>query len=235
MLTLGVPAPIRDLGLAPALESAREQVRVAGGVPLEPVTVHVDVPRWFGTNESVPHLPALAEAVRLRRKTNFTYNDKRRRGLAPLGLVNKAGAWYAVVTGSTAPFVLRVARIQSLQLLSDQFDRPDSFDLVAFWEGWTREFERSRPHVEVLICASPDAVEALPEVLGEHVVPLVANAPADETGCRTITRSFEHEAAAVARLAGFADEIEVLAPDSVRERLVATALAIIAKYDAIEN
>src|SRR5262245_40440944 len=51
LLTLGIPAPIRELGLAPALESARDRVRVAGGVPAEPVTVHVDVPRWFGSHE----------------------------------------------------------------------------------------------------------------------------------------------------------------------------------------
>ncbi len=234
LLTLGLPAPIRDLGLGPVFESAREQVRVAGGMPLEPLTVHVDAPRWFGTNASVPHLPAVAEAVRLRRKVDLTYNDNRRRGVAPLGLVNKAGEWYAVVVGSTSPFVLRVARIQAVAMLGEQFDRP-AFDLVDFWERWKTEFERSRSRVEVLTRASPDAVEAMPEVFGEHVVPLIADAAADDNGWRTIPLTFEHEAAAVARLAGFADQIEILAPDSVRERLVATARAIIAKYHDTEK
>ncbi len=232
LLTLGIPAPIRDLGLASTLESAQEHVRVAAGTPEEPVTVHVDLPRWFGTAEAVPHLPAVAEAVRLRRKVDLTYNDKRRPGLAPLGLVNKAGTWYAIVTNRSSPFVIRVGRIDTLQLLGDQFDRPESFDLVAFWERWSTEFEKSRPRIEVLTRASPSAMDAMPEVFGDHALQLIANAPTDDTGWRTIPLTFEHDAAAVARLAGFADQIEVLAPDSVRERLIVTARAILARYNA---
>lgn len=230
LLALGVPQPLRELGLGPSVESARQRVRDAGGLPVEPVTVHVDVPRWFGTNEPVPHLPALAEAVRLRRRLNLTYNDKRQRGVAPLGLVNKAGAWYAVVINTASPYVLRAARIESIELLADKFDRPESFDLVAFWNDWCIEFERSRPRIEVLVRASPDALDAMPQVFGARIVPVIASAAADQAGWRTIPLTFEHEAAAVARLAGFADEIQVLSPDSLRERLVATARAIIAKY-----
>ena len=231
LLTLGVPEPLRDLGLGSSLDSALQQVRVAGGIAAEPVTVHIDVPRWFGTNQPVPHLPALAEAVRLKRRVTVTYNRKRRDRLAPLGLVNKAGAWYAVVTGAASPFVVRVARIQALQTLADTFDRPEGFDLLHFWDGWSVEFERTRPRLEVMVRASPDAVEAMPEVFGERILPVIADATIDDTGWRAIPLSFEHEAAAVARLAGFADRIEVLSPDSVRTRLVATARAIIAAYD----
>jgi predicted DNA-binding transcriptional regulator YafY len=235
LVTLGIPAPIRELGLAPALESARDHVRAAGGIATEPVTIHVDVPRWFGATESVPHLPAVAEAIRLQRKVDLTYNDKHHRGLGVLGLVNKAGGWYAVVSGTRSPFVLRVTRVHEIKLLGDQFDRPDSFDLVSFWESWATEFQRSLPRLEVLTRASPNAVDAMPEVFGEHVLPLIENAPVDDSGWRVITLTFEHEAAAVARLAGFADQVEVLAPGSVRDRLVATARAIIANYRPFEQ
>lgn len=232
LLTLGVPEPLRDLGLGSSLDSALHRVRVAGGIAAEPATIHIDVPRWFGANQPVPHLPALAEAVRLKRRIKLTYNRKRRDGLAPLGLVNKAGAWYAVVTSTTSPYVLRVARIQTLEMLTDTFDRPDGFDLVDFWADWSAEFERTRPHLDVVVRASPDAVEAMQEVFGERILSVIANAAINNAGWRTIPLSFEHEAAAVARLAGFADQIEVLAPDAVRSRLVATAHAIIATYDS---
>ena len=234
LLTLGVPEPIRDLGLGSSLDSALQQVRVAGGIATEPVTIHIDVPRWFGTNEPVPHLPALAEAVRLRQRITLTYNRKRRDALAPLGLVNKAGAWYGVMTSTASPFVIRVTRIEKLEVLGEAFDWPEAFDLVAFWDDWTADFERSRPHLDVVVRASPVAVEVMPEVFGERILPVIANAAADESGWRPIPLSFEHEAAAVARLAGFAGEIEVIAPASVRERLVATARAIIAIYDSPE-
>ncbi len=231
LLTLGVPAPLRDLGLGSSLDSALQQVRVAGGIAAEPVTFHIDVPRWFGTNQPVPHLPALAEAVRRTRRVTVTYNRKRRDGLAPLGLVNKAGAWYAVVTSTASPFVLSVARIESLQTLAETFDRPEDFDLIGFWDDWSAEFERTRPRIEVIVNASQDAVEAMPEVFGERILSVIANSAIDQAGWRTIPLSFEHDAAAVARLAGFADQIEVLSPDSVRTRLVETARAILAAYD----
>jgi len=50
-----------------------------------------------------------------------------------------------------------------------------------------------------------------------------------------MTMTFEHEAAAVGRLAGFGDEIEILTPRSVRVRLVATAQAIITTYGSLEQ
>ena len=236
LLTLGIPAPIRELGLAPALESAHDRVRVASGGAVEPTTVHLDLPRWFGSAEQVPHLPALAEAIRHRRRIDLVYNDKPHRDLGVLGLVNKTGLWYAVVLGSREPFVVRVARIQTAtDGLGDSFDRPPAFDLAAFWDAWAAAFERSRPVLEVLIRASPAAVGAMPEVFGEDVRARIEDAPVDEIGWRTLTLTFEHDAAAVARLAGFADAIEIVAPQSVRDRLLETARSIVAMYESVAS
>ena len=47
---------------------------------------------------------------------------------------------------------------------------------------------------------------------------------------KKVTLSFEHETAAVHRLAGFGDQVEVLGPPSVRARLVATAREILGRY-----
>jgi len=44
--------------------------------------------------------------------------------------------------------------------------------------------------------------------------------------------SFEHERAAVHRLAGFGDRVEVLTPPSVRAALVTTAQQILRRYHA---
>ena len=41
LLALGIPAPIRELGLAPALEAAHDRVREASGFVTEPITVHI--------------------------------------------------------------------------------------------------------------------------------------------------------------------------------------------------
>jgi predicted DNA-binding transcriptional regulator YafY len=47
-----------------------------------------------------------------------------------------------------------------------------------------------------------------------------------------VTLWFEHERAAVHRLAGFGDQVGVLDPPSVRARLLATARQILRRYDA---
>jgi predicted DNA-binding transcriptional regulator YafY len=46
--------------------------------------------------------------------------------------------------------------------------------------------------------------------------------------------TFEHEAAAAHRLAGFGGEVEVLSPATVRRRLIATARQLLEHYQADE-
>ena len=97
--------------------------------------------------------------------------------------------------------------------LAEPFERPAGFELAAFWRQWSAEFEASRPRLPVTLRASPRALSILGEVFGQAAGPALAAAlPPDEHGWRVLTLSFEHERAAVHRLAGFADQVEVLAP-----------------------
>jgi predicted DNA-binding transcriptional regulator YafY len=97
LLILGVPAVLRELGLAGALTAAHRQIRVTAGVG-SGTLVHLDMPRWFGGQEEVPCLRDLAQALRLGRKLAIRYPppDREPRVVGPLGLVNKAGTWYLV-------------------------------------------------------------------------------------------------------------------------------------------
>jgi predicted DNA-binding transcriptional regulator YafY len=157
----------------------------------------------------------------------------------PLGLVNKAGVWYLVASaagrgvadGSAAVF--RVGRICGARVLAEPCDRPPDFDLAAFWERWSASFVTSRPKVEVLVRASPAALALFGEVFGDAVqAALDAASQPDGSGCREVTLTFEHETAAVHRLAGFGGQVEVLSPVAVRARLVEVAQRIIECYQA---
>jgi predicted DNA-binding transcriptional regulator YafY len=174
--------------------------------------------------------------------------------IRPLGLVNKAGIWYlvaaagertagdAAVTGAgnaavsddaagTDSVVFRVGRVTSAQLLPEAFDRRPDFDLATFWTRWSAEFMTSRPKLDVRVRASADAIAVFPEVFGDAARPaLDAASPADERGFREVALTFEHEAAAVTRLAGFGGEVEVLSPPGVRDRLIVTARALLGRY-----
>jgi len=232
----------------------------AGGGPT-PELVHLDLPRWFGGSEPVPWLRTLATAVRGRRRLRIGYRRGERDGdrdgdrgaessrvVGPLGLVNKAGIWYLVAAAGGRPgaadlggddpdpAVFRVGRVTSALVLADAFDRPSDFELGAFWGRWSASFVTSRPRLEVRVRASADAIAVFPEVFGDAVRPaLDAAPPADEGGFRDVALTFEHEAAAVQRLAGFGGQVEVLSPPAVRAGLIAAARALLGRYDIADK
>ena len=239
LLLLGVPEPLREIGLGGALSDAHRRVRSAAALGDTPPTalVHLDMPRWFHRREPAPHLTAVAEGARAAERLVITYRSPsartpRTRVIDPLGLVNKAGVWYVVArTSPTRTSTFRVARIASVLPTGERFDRPDAFDLAGFWETWSEEFEASRPRLVVTLRASPDALAALPEIFGDAVAAALDGAgEPDAAGWRVLTLTFEHGGAAVHRLAGFGDLIEVLSPADVRRRLVATAEATLRRY-----
>ena len=84
---------------------------------------------------------------------------------------------------------------------------------------------------DAILAASPGALAAFGEVFGAAAAPaLEAAEPPGQDGWRVLTLSFEHERAAVHRLAGFGDQVEILGPPSVRAELLATAREILGRY-----
>jgi predicted DNA-binding transcriptional regulator YafY len=240
LLILGVPSVISELGLDRAAIAAQRQIRVTAGRGEGTALVHLDMPRWFGSQEEAPHLRTLAEALRRRQHLALGYargdgpaGPGATRVVGPLGLVNKAGIWYLVAaTRSGRVAVFRAARISSARVLVDKpFERPADFELPGFWERWSAEFTSTRPRLPVRLRASPEALAVFGEIFGDDARPaLDAALPPDEQGWQVVTLSFEHELAAAHRLAGFGGRVEVLSPSSVRERLLATARDILGRY-----
>ena len=246
LLILGVPGVLRELGLDRALDAAQRQIQVTAGGPDGggAALVHLDMPRWFGDQEDVPCLRDVARALRSRQRLALRYRrsdedgDATLRVVGPLGLVNKAGLWYlaASVHDRPAVRVFRASRIASARVLAEPFERPAGFELAGFWRQWSAEFEASRPRLPVTLRASPRALAVFGEIFGPAAGPaLAAELPPDEEGWRVVTLSFEYEQAAAGRLAGFGDQVEVLAPASVRAGLVATARQILWRYDAADD
>ena len=236
LLILGVPTALRDVGLGPSLQAAHRRLNDATRGPRTEVTVHLDMPRWFHTTEETTHLPQLADSIRSRHRVAVTHSRDGRattsRELQPLGIVNKAGAWYLVSDAAERVIVLRVARIRAIRVLETTFRRPKSFDLVAFWDAWSKDFETSRPRIEVVIHASPDALASMPEVFGDAAHPALGDASEqDARGWRHVTLRFEHDAAAISRLAGFGSEVEIKSPLRLRAHIIDTATAILNRYN----
>ena len=119
--------------------------------------------------------------------------------------------------------------MSAARVLPEPFERPADFELAGFWARWSAEFEASRPRLQVRLAASPGALDAFPEVFGPAARSVLEAAePPGQDGWRVVTLSFEHERAAVHRLAGFGNQVEVLDSPSVRAGLLATAREILA-------
>jgi len=242
LLILGVPGALSDLGLDQAASAAQRQIRVTAGLAPDAAAgtalVHLDMPRWFRSDEQVPQLRVLAEALRRGRNLEIEYlradrdaEAARPRVVGPLGLVNKAGRWYLVAAAGERVVVYRAGRVVAARVLAEPVERPADFELGAFWESWSADFAASRPRLPVRLRASPLALRIMPEVFGEEVQPaLDAALPPDEDGWQVVTLSFEHAMAAAHRLVGFGGEVEVLSPPSVRQRLRETAREILDRY-----
>jgi predicted DNA-binding transcriptional regulator YafY len=212
------PAPAAELGLGGVLTNARLKVLAALPAELQERAsraeryFHLDTRGWFRAEDTVPHLPAIAAATWRELRLSARYREGARivrRTLDPLGLVLKGGAWYLVAHRSAGMRVYRVSRFVSVRVREDGFDRPDDFELAAYWQEWSRTFEASRPRVEVKLRASELALRHLPRDL--------------QRGDGVYTVGFENLEAAFRELLKFGPDAEVIEPAELRERIAETA------------
>ncbi len=219
------PAPAAELGLGGVLTNARLKVLAALPTELQERAsraeryFHLDTRGWFRAEDTVPHLPALAAATWQGKRLNARYREGRKvvqRTLDPLGLVLKGGAWYLVAHRSAGMRVYRVSRFASVHVRDEGFQRPEEFELGAFWEEWSRTFEQSLPRVEVKLRASELARRFL---------------PADQQGDGGVyVVGFQSLEDAYRELLKLGPDAEVLEPVQLRARLAATAREVAALY-----
>jgi predicted DNA-binding transcriptional regulator YafY len=219
------PAPAAELGLGGVLTNARLKVLSALPPELQERATraeryfHLDTRGWFRAEDTVPHLPTIAAATWQERRLSARYREGRkivRRTLDPLGLVLKGGAWYLVARRNVGMRVYRVSRFASVRMRDDGFDRPEGFDLAAYWDESSRRFEASRPRVEVKVRASELAVRYLPRDL--------------QGGDGIFVVGFQSLEDAYRELLRFGPDAEVLEPAELRERIAATAKEVASLY-----
>jgi len=165
------PAPAAELGLGGVLTNARLKVLAALPAELQERAsraeryFHLDARGWFRAEDTVPHLPTIATATWQGKRLGARYREGRKvvqRTLDPLGLVLKGGAWYLVAHRSAGMRVYRVSRFASVRIREDGFERPEGFELAAYWDEWSRTFEASLARVEVKVRASELVRRLLP-------------------------------------------------------------------------
>ena len=224
---LNVPAPLADLGLRQELQSAL--LKLSAALPQDHrkaeeeirQRIHLDSTWWQQGEEQVPHLQTVQEGVWQNRKLLIVYrpiyNVFMERLVAPYGLVAKAGIWYIVYTRKEVIDVRRVSNLINVSITDESFQRPENFDLGAFWEEWTDRTERLLSDFKVRVRVSPGFIPELPRYFGGKIQTKISQAePLDDEGWIELELSFESFQAARERLLGFGRGIEVLEPLALR-------------------
>ncbi|MEU7185798.1 YafY family protein [Streptomyces sp. NPDC045369] len=230
----GVPAALRDMGLADAASAARLKVSAALLPELRDAAdgaaqrFHLDAPAWYREPATPDLLPAVADAVWDDRRIATRYRRKDtevERELEPYGLVLKAGVWYLAARAGTDMRVYRIDRFTSVTPLDDRFTRGPDFDLPAFWAERAAQFARSILRDEIVVRLTTAGTRRLRHVTdraGAEEALAAAGEP-DERGRTTVTLPVESLDVAYSQLLGLGPEAEVLGPPELRERFAAAA------------
>ena len=235
----GLPGPAAELGLGTVMTAA--QLKVLAALPGElrarasrlVERFYLDAAGWFQGTEPVPQLSTLAEAVWDAVPVTIDYErgDQRVvREIRPLGLVLKAGIWYTVALFEGEPRTYRVSRVVAARLGDQHFERPDDFDLAAFWTESSAAYEREVTRIPVVIRIAPSRLERLGEFVGWRAVEgaEVIDEP-DPDGWRRMRLRLDWPEEVPGKLLGVG-EVEVLDPPQVRDELVALASGALARH-----
>jgi predicted DNA-binding transcriptional regulator YafY len=232
----GVPGAAADLGLGPAL-SAAEVKLTAGLAPAQRARAAqvrarflLDAPGWYEPPEDVPHLPVIARATFAGRRLDVRYRAGRSgtpfaRRLDPLGLVLKGGAWYLAGRHRGAIRSYRVGRVAAAAVRDEPVERPEGFDLAAWWRAATDAFDEAILHVDVELAVDRrglrELVHAVPGGPTRRAVARAGEAGPDADGWFTVALRVESEEVAVAQLTTLGGHVEVRRPRSLRRALAA--------------
>ncbi|MFE7648803.1 helix-turn-helix transcriptional regulator [Streptomyces phaeoluteigriseus] len=236
----GAPGPAAQLGLGAVLAAAQLKVRAAlpaelrGHADRISGRFHLDAPGWYARGEETPYLPAVADAVWNNRVLDIAYRRWRTptdvdRRLEPYGLVLKAGRWYVVA--GPGPRTFRVDQILRLTDSGERFDRPDDFDLAAYWTAYQRDFHERLYTAEAVVRLAPGVTLARATPVGDAVRKDTGEG-AGADGWTVVTVPVESLERAHDELLRLGADAEVLAPPELRARLARTVTTLAARYRA---
>ena len=236
----GLPGPAAELGLGTVVAAA--QLKILASLPPELRTrasrlverFHLDAGDWFKASQPVPHLGALSDAVWSSTRIAIDYergDGAVRRVLEPLGVVLKAGIWYVVARVEEQIRTYRVSRVVATEATDERFERPEGFDLGAYWAESAAAFERDVPRVEVIVRVHPDGLDRLHAAVGGTVMRSAESLPDDDPeGWPRLRLRLDYPEEAPGVLLSAGPLVDVLSPPEVRASVAATARAVAARY-----
>jgi len=230
LFMMSVPAPLLQLGLGQEFKAA--MLKLSAALPDSRRSeegrarqrIHLDSSWWFQSEDAVPCLPILQQAIwkdrKLRLKYRSNFGAEIEQTVAPYGLVAKANLWHLVYAWKETVRAIRVSLIVEAEALDEIFPRPGDFDLAGFWEKWCAEYEQSRSSYPVRVRVSPALFPYLSHFFGDRADWFAQVSPPDAEGWVMLTLPFEDIHSARGRILGFGRAAEVLEPEALRKSII---------------
>jgi predicted DNA-binding transcriptional regulator YafY len=243
-LFAGVPASLlADLKLDRASDAAHVKLLAAlpegarADAEYARRRVHVDVAGWGSTDEAVPHLQTIQEAVWRGRKLHFVYGSDcgagAEREADPLGLVAKGSVWYLVARAGGEVRSYRVSRVASARVGCEPCERPEGFDLAAYWSDSVARFRSHTPRFGATLRVHKSVLHLM-SYAGRFSRVASAGEP-DAEGWALVRMRFQFEEDACAVALGFGTKVVVVEPSALREKVLKAARDVVAFYGKDEE
>jgi predicted DNA-binding transcriptional regulator YafY len=239
----GLPGPASELGLGD--EVAAAELKLLAALPADWQTeatrmssrFHLDPRGWFSTGPRPEFLKAVAEAVWSERRILIKYDSWTQvseRVVEPLGLVLKGGVWYLVGRRENGLRTYRLSQIQALTMTEESFARPADFDLPKHWQESTASFEREVYVGVARVRATKAGVARLKDISQRCKDEIEAQTLLfDADGYAEFDVPIEEEKWASREMTRAGAEVEVLAPESLRARMIEIATKLARSYGLV--
>jgi predicted DNA-binding transcriptional regulator YafY len=230
-----------DLGLEQSAKNALLKLLTSlpgeyhGHVELVNRRLYIDPTGWQRSKENVSWLPTLQEAVWNDRTLTLHYRlgDKSEveRIVEPLGLVAKGNVWYFVGITEGDVRTYRVSRIVSAAVTEQAWERPQNFDLKAYWQQSMADYMENITRYPITIGVSP---AILPRIRYAGTFAKIDQVfPPDADGWSKILLHFDMPDEAREFVLGFGTFVEVVEPITLKDEVVRMAEAVIRSYQSV--
>jgi predicted DNA-binding transcriptional regulator YafY len=229
---------LSDLGLSKDWYDARQKMVAAMPNSFQKDSlevwnrIHVDTSSWKQPTEKINSFKILQQSIWDERKLQIKYEradgEVIGRIINPLGLVAKGSTWYLIASSEEKIRNYRASRLLSVTLLDENFSRPVDFHLEKYWSDSTQNFIKSLPKYAVSVEVSPSIQNRI-KFTGRFVQ-IDKIGSSGENGWIPISFCFDTEQEAIDYILGFGDQIRIIHPDSLKEKVYQMAERIVHFY-----